>query len=486
MLKRTESLVGLLCPAGPTKDQVGGLLESVGLVPVDLRDALESPGSVVRACVIGPDMAEGEPELWTQGLQLIEAMTLEGREVRGALLSRTSAINRTRDDRFAAASAAVQARWQALALRTAATGTVLNSAQVGLCRTWPAGTSIENCLLRQALRKLCTDSDVAEALRVLLHDVSYMTAQTIALDGGQCLGVIPPAGAGVPNSVEATLEKDRDLAGRVVVVVGASSGIGRELAKGLASRGANLVVAARRADLLDSLISEIRGDGGQACSVAIDARDDHAAHEMFDVAVHEFGRLDGLVYASATFQLGEHLLVDEQWRALFSVNLEAFMTHAVEFSRKREDYQLTGSSSIIAVSSIDAVRVPSKFTEAYSASKAGMLQCARSLANTLSARGIRVNVLLPGIFETDMTAWIPDSYRAQWKAYVPAGRLGKPEELIGFFAYLISDASAHVTGQAFIADGGFHLNSISPVKGHADDTHVISRRNARSRGSRDD
>jgi len=238
---------------------------------------------------------------------------------------------------------------------------------------------------------------------------------------------------------------------RVVLITGASSGLGVAYAQACGRAGADVVVAARRADRLRTTVELVRSAGRDALAVSADVSRDEDCQALVDAAVQRFGRLDVLVNNAG---IADHVpasrLATEEFRHVMDVNLMACFALA-----KASAAVMAPGSSIINVSSVMAHTTLELPSTAYAASKAAVLGLTRSLARQWTARkGIRVNALLPGFFPSEMTGPMPIG---QIQDRLIMGRLGLPEELAAALVFLASDASSYITGSELVVDGGFTL-----------------------------
>jgi NAD(P)-dependent dehydrogenase (short-subunit alcohol dehydrogenase family) len=253
--------------------------------------------------------------------------------------------------------------------------------------------------------------------------------------------------AGLPSHLAARFS----LSGRVAIVTGTSSGLGTSMATTLAQAGASVVLAARRGPRIEQFAEKLRTDGHAAIAVPTDIAEETDCRQLVAAAMSEFGRLDVLVNNAGVGSITPaHRQSPEQFRAIIEVNLMG--THWMSLAAA--DVMAAGGS-IINISSILALTTAGSPQAAYAASKAGILALTRDLAQEWTGRrGIRVNAIVPGFFATELTAGHTDHLDQQVKR-IPAGRLGKPEDLDGALLYLASDASSYVTGQMIVVDGGF-------------------------------
>jgi NAD(P)-dependent dehydrogenase (short-subunit alcohol dehydrogenase family) len=239
--------------------------------------------------------------------------------------------------------------------------------------------------------------------------------------------------------------------GKVAIVTGASSGFGAAIAEAFAQAGADVAIGARRADRLEETRSRVLASGRRAVAVPTDISDPTACQALVAAAAEELGRVDVLVnnagVGAAVPALRE---TAEQFRAVLDVNLNGpyWMAQAAAGA-------MTDGGAIVNVSSIAAIRSLGLPQAAYSASKAGLLGLTRDLAQQWTGRrGIRVNAVLPGIFDTEMTSdWFSEKFAEQLPR-IPAGRGGTLTEMAATVLFLASDAASYITGQMLVVDGG--------------------------------
>ena len=241
------------------------------------------------------------------------------------------------------------------------------------------------------------------------------------------------------------------LEGRVVVVTGASSGLGVAFARGFAEAGANVVVAARRTERLAETAAIVELTGRRCVPVTADVARPEQCQGVVDAAIADFGRVDILVNNAGVGTAHPALREDPgEFRHVIETNLNGSYWMAQACGR-----EMRPGSSIINVSSVLALTTAGLPQAAYSASKAGLLGLTRDLAQQWgSRRGIRVNALAPGFFASEMTAQYPPDYLEAQQHRVLLGRLGDPEELAATAVWLASDAGGYVTGQTIVVDGG--------------------------------
>ena len=244
------------------------------------------------------------------------------------------------------------------------------------------------------------------------------------------------------------------LDGRVVIVTGASSGLGVAFAKAVAEAGADVVLAARRVEKLSDTAELVRSVGGRALAVGTDIVDPDQCSALVDAAMNEFGKVDVLVNNAGvgTAVPATRETVDE-FRSVIDINLNGSYWTAQACGRV-----MAPGSSIVNISSILGLTTAALPQAAYSASKAAIVGLTRDLAQQWGARkGIRVNAIAPGFFESEMTASYPPDYLQSLAPRIALGRNGDPEELAATLVWLASPAGGYVTGQTIAVDGGFTI-----------------------------
>ncbi len=241
-----------------------------------------------------------------------------------------------------------------------------------------------------------------------------------------------------------------DLSGKTALVVGAGSGIGAASAHGMAAFGARVFCADLDAASAEETVREIRDQGGDGEALELDVR--HT--ESVKAAAGQVGVPDVLV-STPSMNVRKPLLevTDEEFDRVVDLNLKGTFRLVREFGRSMAE---RGSGSIIAFSSIRA-QVVEPGQGVYAATKAGTLQMFRALAAELGDRGVRVNVVAPGVVETPLTAQIKE--QPEWyEAYADKsilGRWAQPSEMVGAVVFLASGASSYVTGSFMLVDGGW-------------------------------
>jgi 3-oxoacyl-[acyl-carrier protein] reductase len=244
-----------------------------------------------------------------------------------------------------------------------------------------------------------------------------------------------------------------DLSERVALVTGASRGIGRAIAQTLAKQGAT-VVAAARGENARAVAEEITAAGGRAEFATVDVAVRGSAEEVVSGVVGRHGRIDILVNnAGITRDQLMLRLKREDWDAVIATNLTAAfaLTQAAMKPMIRQR-----SGRIISISSV--VGQGGNAGQAnYAASKAGLIGFSKAVALEVASRGITVNVVAPGLIETDMTKAITEQAREGWESRIPLKRLGTPEDVAAAVCFLASQEASYITGQVLAVNGGMYM-----------------------------
>lgn len=242
---------------------------------------------------------------------------------------------------------------------------------------------------------------------------------------------------------------------KVVLVTGASSGLGSNFARVLGRNGAKVIVAARRADKLEALVSSITGDGGQATAVAMDVTNPDSVASAFAEAENIYGPITVLINNAGVADSKRFLNTEEDsWDFIMDTNLKGAWRVAKEFCNRLIQHKLTGN--IVNIASILGLSV-SIGESTYAISKAGVVQMTKALALELANKGIRVNAICPGYFETEMNAGFFSTPKGkEFMANTTPKRIGQLHELDGALLLLASDAGSYINGVALPVDGA-HL-----------------------------
>lgn len=244
-----------------------------------------------------------------------------------------------------------------------------------------------------------------------------------------------------------------ELTGKVALVTGASRGIGRAIAMQLARQGA-FVVAAARGDNAADTVAAITAAGGRAEAISVDVTDSAALEALPGDLVTRHGRLDVLIHNAGITR--DQLLLRmrrEDWDAVIATNLTAAFTLSQAALRPMLKQR---GGRIIAISSVVGQMGNAGQTN-YAASKAGLIGFAKALAREVASRGITVNVITPGMIETDMTKAISEKAQVDWASQIPLGRLGSVDDIAAAACYLASDEAAYITGHVLAVNGGMYM-----------------------------
>ena len=250
------------------------------------------------------------------------------------------------------------------------------------------------------------------------------------------------------------------LDGRVAVVIGGTSGIGRALSLGLAQAGADVVSTGRRAEHVDEVAGEIEALGKRTLRQPTDLGDRAQVEALEAACVGAFGTVDILVNAAGRIKRTPTLTMEEaEWRDIFETNLTGTLRACQVFGK---GMLARGYGRIVNIASLNSF-VALNEVAAYAASKAGMVSLTRSLAVEWSRGGVVVNAIAPGVFPTELNAKLLDGTPRgmELRMRTPMGRFGRVEELVGAAVYLASEAASYTSGQTIVVDGGFLASGVN-------------------------
>lgn len=251
-----------------------------------------------------------------------------------------------------------------------------------------------------------------------------------------------------------------DLTGRTAVVVGATSGIGRAIAIGLADAGADVVPTGRRAKLTKEAARAIKARGRRSLAITADVSDTDSIEALADAVIEEFGKVDILVNAAGrTVRRATLEVTDDEWEGIMDTNLtgmlracRAFGYHMIE-RRYGRIINIGSLTSIVALHEVAA----------YGASKAGVAALTKSLAVEWAPHNVCVNAILPGVFRTALNEGLLDGTDRGRELLMrtPMRRFGQPEDVAGAAVFLASESASFVTGHLLAVDGGFLASGVN-------------------------
>lgn len=397
--------------------------------------------------------------------RVLKAMALRG-EGRAVLVTDTGPhVHDDAEPEAAAQRAADHAWWQHLAKHCATRGVLANTVRVGY--TPFLGHELTDEAAGELLRHLVTrrpvaPEELAAALRLLAsRGFGNVAGETLPLDGGLDASIVPMPSARPPRPDASAAAGDGTtrpdpfrLTGRVVLVTGASSGIGASIARECAARGADVVLAARRRPELEKIAAEVRELGRRAWALTADLADPARAAGLVHEAWGRAGGVDALAYGAGAVSFDGADDNSANRQHLLSLNslsyagmCDALLKHWAAAGR---------GGAVAAVSSLAAVSAPVANLASYGLSKAATAQFTTHFATSAARHKVRANSVLPGFVRTPMTDVTNPAFLEATNRLVPTGRMSEATEVAALVCYLISPAAAGLTGTQLRVDGGGH------------------------------
>jgi sorbose reductase len=245
-----------------------------------------------------------------------------------------------------------------------------------------------------------------------------------------------------------------ELHGKNALVTGASSGIGKQVALGYAQAGAAVAITGRHQETLQEVAAEIAAEGGKAVPISCDVTQAQQVAGLVNRATDELGGIDIAVCNAGIINVESLLDMSlEEFQRIQNTNVNGVFLTAQAAAKAMVAQQRAGTIITTASMSGHIINTPQQVGH-YCASKAAVIHLTKAMAMELAPHNIRVNSVSPGYILTELVEPLSE-YHALWEPKVPLGRLGRPEELVGIYLYLASDASSYMTGSDIVIDGGY-------------------------------
>ncbi len=246
-----------------------------------------------------------------------------------------------------------------------------------------------------------------------------------------------------------------DLGGRVAIVTGGGSGIGRQMAEGLAEAGADVVLCARHLDRCQRAADELSALGVRTLALRCDVRDPAEVEALVEQTRAQLGRIDVLVNNAGTvWGAWPENTPLEGWQKVVDVNLTGVFLCSQAAGRVMIEQRSGAIVNIASIAGLQSAPPEVMNTVAYNATKGGVIAFTRDLSGKWARHGIRVNAIAPGWFPSDMSNAVLERHGEELLGRIPLRRFGGPDDLKGAVVFLASAASAYVTGQTLVVDGG--------------------------------
>jgi len=254
------------------------------------------------------------------------------------------------------------------------------------------------------------------------------------------------------------MARNYDLTGKVAIVTGGGRGIGKAIALGLAECGAKLVLASRTQEELEKMVSEIKGNGGEAASVVTDLMLSEQINALVEASMKTYGRVDILINNAARSFLRPLMdLREDGWDKIFDVNCKAVFLLSRAVAKIMGEQ---GGGRIVNITTVGAVRGGAGMG-VYHASKAALTMLTKCMAVEWAPLNVNVNAVGPGLTKTAFSQpiWSNPSLEQMIATRIPKGRLAEPEEIVGAVLFLCSEGSSFITGESIYVDGGALANT---------------------------